>query len=101
MGEWRRCPGCGFTRCGVCPFCYPDGAQQERAAERAEFERELQQAERRAAGMIHCGEHGEYDGCWSVVRWPEARSSPESEPERPVHWTEAMARLRRKYRADY
>jgi hypothetical protein len=89
MAEWRRCPGCGFGKFGVCPVCYPVAAEQERQAEAARFREELADQERRAAGMLFCPDHKRHDGC-VVFRRPEPA-------KRALTWQEAWADLRRRY----
>lgn len=88
MREWRRCPQCGFTRCGACPFCFPAAAKRELQQEIAESVAAEEDRARRAAGMLYCDTHDRHDECWSFRR---------PEPERRVSWQEAMSELRRRY----
>jgi hypothetical protein len=87
VGEARRCPGCGFTKFGICPQCFPELAERERQVELAEWRFEQAEQERREAGQLMCPEHQVHDRCWTVAR-----------PERPpLTWEECMRQLRERY----
>jgi hypothetical protein len=86
MGEARRCPGCGYTKFGTCPKCFPDLAERERQVELAEWRIEQADQERRAAGQLMCPEHRVHDRCWEVV--PERRT---------LTWESCMRELWRRY----
>jgi hypothetical protein len=87
VGEARRCPGCGYTKFGICPGCFPELAERERQVELAEWRFELAEQERREAGMLMCPEHQVHDRCWSAAR-PERRT---------MTWRQAMDQLWAKY----
>jgi hypothetical protein len=92
MREPTRCPGCGYNKFGTCPQCFPVEAERENDADRAGWLAGQDQEQRRAAGMLRCPEHDEYDSCFRLATRAELGL-----PERPMTWQEAMDRLWSRY----
>jgi hypothetical protein len=97
MAEWRPCPGCGYSKHGCCPVCFPAEAERERLAEAAGAQRELEDRERRSAGLLWCDAHSRHDRCIRARPIAEVRAELRSERREPLTWQQAMAELRRRY----
>jgi hypothetical protein len=90
MREPKLCPRCGYSKFGICSPCFPEAAAREKAEELAEILHAEEQQRRRKAGMIHCPEHDEYDGCWEFRRYDPAG-------DQPLTWQAAMDQLWARY----